>query len=436
MTMAGNSSNLIMGLGEACCGCFACRAACSLSCIEAKEDERGFMRPYVDGLRCVGCGKCDSVCPVLNSSVGLLAGSLVDPPMGLLAGGCICALWARSADDLLVSRSSSGGVFGEMARSVVDAGGVVYGAAFSNACRSVEHVRATSRTELEAVLRSKYLQSDVSALIYHQVKQDVASGRAVLFSGTPCQVSGMRRFLGSLGQQGNYLGVDIICHGVPSPRLWSSYLEHLSRCVGFDVREVSFRDKSTGWESCSLCVRGDDGSSWRELASENWYMKAFLENASLRPACFQCNFKLASGSDVTLGDFWGIRSAHENVSCEGGASAVVVHTEKGWEMVRRLSASSDGRCGVIQGESSLARVFEGNPSLAECANPHRNCKAFQLAAASKMPIELVMAAWPFGVYGSSKARTLFARGFFIARCVLRERFAAVRAFLRVPSSSS
>lgn len=344
----------ITALGDACCGCGACAAKCPKNCIEMVPDGCGFLRPTVDWNACIGCSGCDSVCP-----------ALVKWPKDEIKG----AIWAKSKDRPERLRSSSGGVFALLAHDVLGDGGVVVGATWDEGCKHVRHVLVDSEDALDSVMRSKYVQSSVGREIYKSVRDAVRTGRRVLFTGTACQVAGMRAYLGKLADFDDFLAVDVICHGVPSPLLWERWAEYREDQAGAPLCDVNMRSKTTGWLSYSAmyeymaekdrtpvyegCVFGDD-----------WYMKAFLANASLRPSCFCCPAKRTCGSDITLGDFWGIQSAHPEIDCEGGVSAVLCNTTKGITAIEAVKA------GLDWGVSSPEKVISGNPSLIKSVTPY------------------------------------------------------------------
>ena len=202
----GDSTNTpsISIVGKRCCGCSACVAACPVSCLEMKPDACGFIHPsYEDG--CIGCGRCAKACPVMT--VGN-------------ADGSVAVYWAKAKDDDLRNRSSSGAVFGRLAQHMLEKGGSVYGAAFSRDCKSVRHVRVTDHDELDSIMRSKYVQSVVDQDVYEGVEQDLKAGRQVIFAGTACQNAAIRNYLTlrKVPLQ-DLLLIDVICHGVPSPKL-------------------------------------------------------------------------------------------------------------------------------------------------------------------------------------------------------------------------
>lgn len=395
--IANQNSLRISALGDACCGCGACAARCLRSCISMAPDACGFLRPHVDASACVGCGACDATCPTLSVPE---------------ADGCESAHWAKARDAGLLDRSSSGGVFGLLARDVLTRGGVVVGAAWADGCRELRHVLVESESELDAVMRSKYVQSSVSREVYEGVRDALRGGRPALFCGTACQVAGMRSYLGGLADSDLFLGVDVICHGVPSPLLWRRWLGYVGELERGEAREVNFRSKITDWPSYSIvyeCVSDGDGGlrSSSSGPADDWYMRAFLGNASLRPSCLACPFKRRSGSDVTLGDYWGVQGQHPEVPVGGGVSAVVCNTSRGVDALSGISGLVDS------GATSFDRIVSGNPSLVRSSQPYADRDAFMLALADGASIRDMMARWDFeptlGQRLVSKAKSVVKR---------------------------
>ena len=356
----------VASLGDACCGCGACAARCPKNCIDMAADGCGFLRPEVDADACVGCGGCDLVCPAMGERA---------------KDGEESVIWAKSKDEDERLASSSGGLFGLLARDVLASGGVVCGAAWGEGCKGVRHVLVEDMGGLDAVMRSKYVQSSVGRDVYEGVRKALRDGRRALFAGTGCQVAGMMAYLGPLAGSDGFLAVDIICHGVPSPLLWEKWAEYKESVAGAALRAVNMRSKSTGWLTFSASYaytpdveKGSEQTSSAPADScvfgNDWYMKAFLANASLRPSCFQCPTKRSCGSDITLGDFWGIQSAHPEVDCEGGVSAVLCNTIKGAVAVETVKA------GLEWGSSSLEKVLPGNPSLVKPVAPYEKRDEF------------------------------------------------------------
>ena len=371
----------ITGLVDACCGCGACAAKCPKGCIGMRADGYGFLRPEVDAGVCVGCGGCDLVCPVLakrpkdcNEAV----------------------LWAKSKDESERLSSSSGGIFALLAHDALATGGVVCGAAWEPGCKGVRHVLVETEDGLDAVLRSKYVQSKIGRAVYEGMRAALRAGRRVLFAGTACQVAGVRAYLGKLADSDGFLAVDVICHGVPSPLLWEKWATWRERRAGAPLCGVNMRSKTTGWLSfsASYAYAHDAEKDGRAVCdgsvfADDWYFKAFLSNASLRSSCLQCPAKRSCGSDITLGDFWGVQSAHPEVEYEGGVSAVLCNTAKG------LPAIDAVKPRVEWGESSLEKVLPGNPSLVRSVAPYGKRNEFLGDLGGGMGIDELMGKYDF-----------------------------------------
>lgn len=383
-----------------CCGCGACAAACPCSCISMSSSEAGFSRPVVDALNCTECGLCERVCPVLvkheeNSVKGVF--------------------WAKSKDIKQREASSSGGVFGLIAHNCLVEGGVIYGAAFVDKCRLVRHVRVDTIDGLDAVMRSKYVQSEIAPEVYQRVREDLQAGKQVIFCGTACQAAGMKNYLAARRvDQARLLCMDVICHGVPSPRLWEAWIKSLAEGEGKEIHEVNFRSKITGWLSYSVMYKymTEKDSASRLSANrfaDDWYMRAFLANASLRPSCFCCPSKRSCKSDLTLGDFWGVQSQHPEAFDDRGVSAVIVNTDAG------LSALSIIKDQVELGESSFDKVVAGNSALVKSVKPFSEYDAFIGSIRDGCDIAAMRARWSFdptlkqrvrGKLGAAKRKVL------------------------------
>ena len=369
----------ITWLGDACSGCGACAAKCPKACIEVAPDDCGFLRPVVDAGACVGCGGCDSVCPAIGARP---------------EDGVEYIMWAKSKNEGERLVSSSGGLFALLAHDVLSAGGIVCGAAWEPGCKGVRHVLVEAEGGLDAVMRSKYVQSKIGRDVYEGMRAALRDGRRVLFAGTACQVAGVRAYLGKLADSDDFLAVDVICHGVPSPLLWEKWATWRERRAGAPLRGVNMRSKTTGWLSYSAAYEfaaEKDGYAVVDSCffGDDWYFKAFLGNASLRSSCLRCPAKRSCGSDITLGDFWGIQAAHPEVDCEGGVSAVLCNTAKG------VSAIDAVKPRVEWGVSTLEKVLPGNPSLVRSVAPYGKRSEFLGDLGGGMGIDELMGKYDF-----------------------------------------
>lgn len=256
-------------------------------------------------------------------------------------------------------RSSSGGVFFRLAEAVIRDGGTVF-AAETAADGRVVHGSFASMEETEPFLGSKYVQSDMGGC-FRQAKERLEEGKPVLFVGTPCQMAGLAAYLNK--PYDNLLTADFICHGVPSPKVWQAYLGEAGG--GKAVRRVSFRDKRTGWERYSLAIEWEDGSTQCGDIEEDPYLLGFRSNLFLRPSCHRCRFKEFSHcTDLTLGDFWMVQKLYPALYDNQGTSLVLVHSEKGARVLRRISE------GMTVQETSAESAAAYNTMLTESAPPH------------------------------------------------------------------
>jgi coenzyme F420-reducing hydrogenase beta subunit len=232
---------------------------------------------------------------------------------------------AYTKDEGTLNNSSSGGIFREIATCIINKGGVVYGAAFSDAY-TVQHIAVETLDDIWRLQGSKYLQSNIGKS-YSEVKQHLEEGRSVLFAGTPCQVSGLKKYLGK--DYDELLTLDIVCHGVPSPAVWIKYVHYIEKRSASKVNRVNFRDKKHGWKKYSVCFDFDDGKQYRKAHNEDLFMRGFLADIYLRPSCYTCKYKIdARISDFTLGDFWGIQHICPQMENKNGTSLCVLNTEK------------------------------------------------------------------------------------------------------------
>ena len=291
---------------EDCCGCGAFYNVCPKSAIEMKSDAEGFWYPSVSQEKCINCGLCRKTCPILS--------------MPTVNTGCeTYGAFASNAEEQMTS--TSGGVFAVLARSVLRQGGYVCGVAFSEDF-SVQHIIIHDEEDLTLLKGVKYVQSSIGDC-FQKIKRLLHQGCTVLFSGTPCQVGGLKAFLNQ--DHPNLICVDLICHGVPSPGVWQRYLAELAASA--PITEIEFRHKDAQGMWMRLKQNGQYAS---EPYHTNRYIQGFLKNYYVRPSCFHCRFKgLQRCSDITVGDFWGVMEHHADFSNGNGVSSVILHSAKG-----------------------------------------------------------------------------------------------------------
>jgi len=299
-----------------CCGCNACVQKCSKQCISMCEDEEGFLYPHVDSRLCIDCHLCEKVCPCLNQE-------LRKEPIACYA--------AMNTNELIRKQSSSGGIFTPIAESVIADGGVVFGARFDENWQVV-HACVETSEELAAFRGSKYVQSKIGDT-FKQAEVFLKKGRKVLFSGTPCQISGMHHFLRN--SYNNLLTVEVVCHGVPSPKIWREYLQSLQYS---NIGSISHKDKISGWRNYSFTIKDhNENIILTERAGHNKYLMAFGRNLTLRPSCFNCPAKEGkSKADITLADYWGIEKLYPQLDDNKGISFICVNTEQGRTIMEQL----------------------------------------------------------------------------------------------------
>ncbi len=316
-----NADSIYLTNNYHCTGCGACYNACPTGAISMLKDNEGFKYPQIDNNKCINCHACENACPADVITVDN------DLPK---------AYAAYSKDSAVQNNSSSGGVFTHLANYILSLGGVVFGAAYDDDFK-VCHVAIENQQELYKLRTSKYVQSDTK-LVFKQAKEFLNAGRIVLFTGTPCQIAALKHYLKK--DYDNLYTQDIICHGVPSPEAFEVYLNTYHKSKG--IKSISFRDKALGWNDFSMKIEYADGTFYRELATKDAFERAFLANLSLRPSCYQCQYKTASRiSDITLADYWGVELVHPELKEQQGVSLVLTHSPKGEKMLNHIVQDVD-----------------------------------------------------------------------------------------------
>lgn len=326
-----------------CTGCSACTSSCPNGCITMVWDREGFAFPSINNGVCLNCELCRKACPVLNVKETNSKNTL--------------AYAAYTMDTDLRMESSSGGIFSEISKEVLKRNGVIYGAAYDKNFRVI-HKCVDQYESLDSLRRAKYSQSDLGNC-FPEIKKRLEYGQRVLFSGTPCQVAGLKSFL-----QQDYdelLCVDFVCHGIPSPMVWEKYVQYRAHLDNNVLpKHINLRSKESGWSRYSYSVAFDyaDGKRYISSNGNDAFMRLFVGDYILRESCSNCQFKgYDRVSDITLGDFWGIWDVAPAMDDNKGTSLVLVHSSKGEDVLKSISDKIKYR------QVTLEEASRMNPSL-------------------------------------------------------------------------
>ena len=308
---------------EHCTGCGACVQICPKNCIEWEEKEFGFNYPKIDTEKCIDCGICEKVCPIAKEKI---------KP----SEQCVYAVVNREQDTLM--ESTSGGAFSALAKYVLGKNGVIYGCEMDENY-VVKHIRVTKFSKMPKLRGSKYVQSN-TGITFKEVEQDLKQGKLVLYSGTPCQISGLKYFLRKKYE--NLITVDIVCHGVGSQAYFSKFMDNLCQRKG-KVLWLNFRDKKfAGWS----CGGGGGGSithknvyrEWKFLEYQNYYYHYFLTGDIYRKSCYSCAYSnIDRQGDFTIGDFWGVETLGLKLNTTLGCSVVIANNNKAAKLINSLN---------------------------------------------------------------------------------------------------
>lgn len=340
---------------EMCTGCTACMNACTKYCIEMTVDIDGFVYPKVRNISsCIGCGVCECICPVLVKQEFKRSGLPV-------------TYAALSIDDATRMESSSGGVFSEIAKVILEKNGVVYGAAY-NESFEVYHCCIDSIENLYKIRGAKYAESNLGNT-FSEILVRIKQGQYVLFAGTPCQVAGLKSFVRK--DYDNLFCIDFVCHGVPSPMAWKEYIKYRAKqdADGKMPIAINLRSKSSGWSKYqySNLFQYGDGKEYSSISSQNLFMKLFVGDYISRPSCENCSFKgYKRVSDITLGDFWGIWDIAPEMDDNKGTSVVLVQSDKGNTLWNEIKNN------LVFKEVTLEQASQQNPSMLKPSKAKEN----------------------------------------------------------------
>lgn len=332
---------MIGSIIEKCTGCRACEKICPKNAIEMKENEKGFIYPHVNHEKCIECGLCFNRCPINSKEVENEKEAYA----------------SYALDNEIRKQSSSGGVFTLIAEYVINQNGIVFGAAFDSNF-NVEHIYAQKKEELSALRKSKYTQSNTKNT-YVEAKKFLDEGRLVYYSGTPCQIEGLKAYLNK--EYENLITQDLICHGVPSPKVWQEYLKYKNK----KIKEINFRSKENcTWQNFELSFKYDDETESRHHDKDT-FMKLFLRDIILRDSCYNCSFKKENRiSDITIADFWGIDEVLEGFNDQKGISLLILNNKKGKALINPILNQ------MVIKKVDFYEAIKENPSMTKSVKRH------------------------------------------------------------------
>lgn len=382
---------------DKCCGCGACVAACSANALSVGMDINGAYRPFEDAEKCIGCEKCVRICPYINH--GDVLKDRIEPEYySVYASPDICL------------KSASGGAFRRIAEYISRSGGIVFGAVYNISSHDVRH-REAGIEELDDICGSKYVQSFISPDIYFSIKKYLESGKKVLFSGTPCQMAGLRNYLGR--EYEGLLTADIICHGVSPVSYWRKFLNENAEPE--KIVSVNFRRKDnqkSAMEGYRLGIGLKDGGSYEIPTEKCLYYMAYFSGISINEACAKCRFaSLKRTGDITLGDYLPEDESEKAALNTKGNSLVMVNTRKGKILFENTLMSDDSvtvrkvseRNAVIMNYS----LYKPAPEPAGAEGFRRDIKNMTFEKAIRKNIGARFDVLMFSPFYSGKAENIF-----------------------------
>lgn len=347
------------GNKEMCCGCRACEKVCPTNCISIYEDEKGFTYPYKNEELCIECGLCEKVCPFVQKKK-------IDYKYNDLPR----AYFSINKNDDILMKSASGGVFSAVLDAYCKENFIVFGVQFDEKFRVI-HTCVDSLDGAQKYRKSKYVQSDVNDA-YRNAEAFLKDGKNVLFTGTPCQIAGLRLYLRK--EYDNLFCLDLVCHGVPSQSMFNKYMKYIEGKYKGDITDFTFRhktqDKKGKWNSKNVKFKVD-GKEIIHSPNEDFYLKGFHGELLYRPSCYNCKYANPNRiSDITMADFWGVEKLFPEEDVHKGVSVILVNTPKGQEILKELTKT------MSLMEVDIDYVIASNAQLNHPANKHPKYEEF------------------------------------------------------------
>lgn len=336
-----------------CTGCSACYNVCPVGAIKMKYDKYGFYKPVVDQEKCTNCGLCEKICPLDKNN----SNNYNEPKVFVF----------QNSNKETLYKSASGGAFSALATQIINEGGIVYGVVWNENIVAI-HDRAETIEQLERMYSSKYVQANTNNS-FIRAKEDLENGRIVLFSGTPCQIAGLKSYLRKYYE--NLFTVDLVCHGVPSPLIFEKYKQEFMSKFSIDEKliNINFRSKVKGWSS-SLILTTTTTTTISKLAKTDDYMNAFLNNLSINSSCLKCQFNtIPRIADISLADFWGVDNYKKELNDNKGLSLILINNSKAETFVNKYIQD-------LLEEIPLEYAIKYNKNISGSSIAHRNRAEF------------------------------------------------------------
>ena len=370
-----------------CSGCTSCASICPRSCIQMLSDEEGFLYPVVNVDRCIHCGMCENVCPIKNPVLE----QKVEQKAYLI----------QHKDEDIRMESSAGGAFTAIATAILEKKGVVFGAAYDEKFQ-VHHTYVEKLKDLKKFRNSKYVQSNLGN-IFKQVKKFLEEDRWVCFSGTPCQIEGLVKFLKKSYER--LILVDVVCHGIPSPLIWNKYLEYQKVDV-CRVDNIRFRDKFYGYKYSTMSMIREEKNIYHAGSQMDPMLRAFFTDICDRPSCYSCPFKKRYRvSDLTIWDCFSVYDFDKKMDDDKGTTRVLCHTKKGAQLIQNIEGL------VRYKEVSPDQIVLGVKEMYESVEMNPKRKMFMEDASKMSGIELFEKYYP--ITGKIKVKTAIRKMLFM-----------------------